>query len=385
MARSSPMAAVTPRRVVFWQSTMSPHQSACLRALAERPAVAGVHAVFTRPMDEARRRMGWRAPEYGRVAVHLCPDEATVADLLEAGDVHVFSEFIADPKVRAVFRRARAGRGLLGILSEGRDWRGAKGWLRRLHARTCERPMAADVRFVLAIGHLAREWYRRCGYPAGCIFDFPYVVESPEPPEVAAYYRGPVRLLFVGQLIRRKRPDLLLRALRRVSAEHWTLRVIGDGPERAAAEALAKASGFGGRVRFLGNLDNREVRRELAESDLLVLPSQWDGWGAVVNEALMSGARVVCSDFCGAADLVRDTAYGAVFRGDSPESLAAVLREQLARGPADSMERRDIMGYGESLGGPAVARYLAGIIGFVAGDGGPAPVAPWKVRAHGGP
>lgn len=373
-----------PRRLVFWQSTMSPHQSAYLRALAERPEVAGVHAVFMRPMDEDRRRMGWRAPEYGRVAVHLNPDEATVADLLEAGDAHVFSEFIVDPKVRAIFRRARSGRGLLGILSEGRDWRGAKGWLRRLHARTHERPMAADVRFVLAIGHLAREWYRRCGYPAARVFDFPYVVESPEPPEAAACYRGPVRLVFVGQLVPRKRVDLLLRALSRLAGEDWTLRVIGDGPERAAAEALAATFGCGGRARFLGNLDNREVRRELADSDLLVLPSRWDGWGAVVNEALMSGARVVCGDFCGAADLVRDTAHGGVFRGGSPESLAAVLREQLARGPVGGAERRDIVRHGETVGGPAVARYLAAIVGFVAGDGGPAPVAPWKIRAHGG-
>jgi glycosyltransferase involved in cell wall biosynthesis len=371
-------ALTKPRRVVFWQSTMSPHQSACLRALAELPGIGGVHAVFTRPLPAERRRMGWRAPEYGRVAVHLNPAEATVADLLEAGDVQIFSGFIAEPRVRAIFRRARGGRAVLGILSEGRDWRGAQGLLRRVHARFREGLMAADVRFVLAIGHLAAEWYRRAGYPPERIFEFAYGVESPESGEDSPDYRGPLRLLFVGQLIPRKRLELLLEALSRLPSRDWTLRVVGDGPERGRSEAGAGARGFGERVRFLGTLDNRDVRRELARSDVLVLPSRWDGWGAVVNEALMSGARVVCSDFCGAADLVRGTAQGGVFACDSAPALAAVLADQLRRGPVGAEERRAIRQYGECLGGPALARHLADIFAFVGGQTPNPPLAPWS-------
>ena len=63
----------------------------------------------------------------------------------------------------------------------------------------------------------------------------------------------------------------------------------------------------------------------LSAADVLVLPSHWDGWGAVINEALCNGARVVCSDFCGAADLVSDPRFGRVFREGSLESLTQAM------------------------------------------------------------
>src|SRR5437870_11248743 len=74
-------------------------------------------------------------------------------------------------------------------------------------------------------------------------------------------------------------------------------------------------------------------------ADLLVLPSRYDGWGAVINEALMSGIPAICSDNCGAADLVRSSVQlGAVFRAGSAIDLARVLGTWIRRGPLS--ERR---------------------------------------------
>jgi glycosyltransferase involved in cell wall biosynthesis len=355
--------------------------------MAELTEIREVRIVLRRPLDEMRRSMGWSEPDFGRARVQLGPtDQALSEPFLSAGEgtVQVFSEFVADQTIRGTLDRAAAGRGLIGLLSEGRDWRGLKGSLRSLHSFACERRYAGRADFVLAIGHLSRAWFLRCGFDPERIFDFAYVVERPEALGITVRNGSDrVQLLYVGRLISLKRVDVLLQALGTLGGTAWTLRVIGDGPERAALVDAARRAGVAGNVRFLGTMDNLEVRKELARADVLVLPSHWDGWGAVVNEALAAGTRAVCSDFCGAADLLRGTPHGAVFTCDSPDSLAAVLREQIARGPVSAPERRAIQQYAETVSGPSVARYLWEVIEFVAGRTRRRPVAPWIQRDAG--
>src|ERR1051325_5103774 len=114
---------------------------------------------------------------------------------------------------------------------------------------------------------------------------------------VEAASRARIEILFVGQLVRRKGVDLLLDALAPLWAEYPTLRLtlIGEGDERAALESQAAASGFRDRVTFAGARPADEVRTRLMAADLLVLPSRWDGWGMVVNEALAAGVPAIVS------------------------------------------------------------------------------------------
>jgi len=375
------------RRVYFWQSTPSPHLSAFMRALAELPGIEQVQAVFIQPLEKERLAMGWQEARFGDVEAHVRPDGQQLSKLLAESDgraVHVFSQFIVDPTIRQLFRRIGERPATIGLMSEGRDWRGLKGALRTLHSFTRERRMAGRCDFLLAIGHQSRTWHRRAGFRPERIFDFCYAVEQPAAIETGPpAYEGPARLLFVGQLIRRKRPDLLLQALSQLSAMEWDLQLVGDGPEFGTLLETARHLGLDDRIHWLGPQDNATVRRLLAETDLVVLPSHWDGWGAVVNEALMSGARVVCSDYCGAAELVDGTGHGGIFACDSANALASVLAGQIARGPVAAEERAAIKARSGRFSGPAVARYFVDILDSIQETGHPAPVPPWRIHADG--
>jgi len=374
------------RRVYFWQSTPSPHLSAFMRALAEMPGIEQVQAVFTRPQPERRLIMGWEA-DFGDVEVHYSPDGHRLSKLLEEADeraVHVFSQFIVDPAVRQAFRRIAERPAVIGLISEGRDWRGLKGMLRTLHSFARERRMAGRCDFLLAIGHQSRTWHRRAGFRPERIFDFCYVVEPPAAIETAPpAHEGPVSLLFVGQLNRGKRVDILLQAASDLTTREWELQIVGDGPELAALADMSRQLGIADQVRFPGAKSNAEVRQMLAETDLLVLPSHWDGWGAVVSEALMGGARVVCSDFCGAADLIKGTSYGGVFACDSAAALASVLAAQIGRGLVFAEERAAIRAYSEYASGPAAACYFVDILDSIQDKGRLPPTPPWKIHASG--
>jgi glycosyltransferase involved in cell wall biosynthesis len=112
------------------------------------------------------------------------------------------------------------------------------------------------------------------------------------------------RFLFVGRLVPLKRLDLLLQAFRDVAKPHDTLTIVGRGPCRDELAATADALGIADAVRFLDELPNDAIPVVMGEADTLVLPSDQEVWGLVVNEALAAGLHVVVSDRCGVAPSV---------------------------------------------------------------------------------
>jgi glycosyltransferase involved in cell wall biosynthesis len=106
-------------------------------------------------------------------------------------------------------------------------------------------------------------------------------------------------LLFVGRLVPMKRVERLLAAVVARAEATDQLWIAGDGPLRAALEA--QAAGCAGAVRFLGFRNQSELPDLMAAADLLVLPSQRDTWGLVVNEALAAGTPAVVDRSAGCA------------------------------------------------------------------------------------
>lgn len=100
--------------------------------------------------------------------------------------------------------------------------------------------------------------------------------------------------------------------------------LVGDGPSRPQLERLVDKLQLK-KVHFLGYKKNSEIPAIMSVHDVLVLPSIYDGWGAVVNEALMNGLFVICSDKCGAKDMIRSKDLGLVFKGGSEKELAECM------------------------------------------------------------
>lgn len=136
---------------------------------------------------------------------------------------------------------------------------------------------------------------------------------------------GP-RFVFLGQLIERKGVRELLDAFSTLAS--GTLTLAGDGPLRPLVDAAAQANP---RISCVGHVDFGDLEALLARSDILVLPSRYEVWGLVVNEALSAGLPVVVSDQVGAADdLVTAGVNGVVFPAGSVSALAGAMREVAA-------------------------------------------------------
>jgi glycosyltransferase involved in cell wall biosynthesis len=143
---------------------------------------------------------------------------------------------------------------------------------------------------------------------------------------------GPVRLLWVGQLIPRKRIDLALESLAHLKHLAWVFDIVGDGESRATLESQARQAGLSDRVRFHGFQPSPEEWYRRA--DLLLFPSWLENFPLTMLEAMARG--VPCLAFRG--DGVRyHNANGEILRhnqdgflADSDEDFCRQLGELIA-------------------------------------------------------
>ena len=103
------------------------------------------------------------------------------------------------------------------------------------------------------------------------------------------------------------------------------LLMVGDGEQRSACEALV--SDLNLPVTFTGFLNQNEVTKAYAVSDCLILASESETWGLVVNEAMACGLPVIVSDACGCVpDLIVAGETGYSFPCGDVEALADRMR-----------------------------------------------------------
>jgi len=115
---------------------------------------------------------------------------------------------------------------------------------------------------------------------------------------------GPLKLLFVGNIITLKGVDLALDALK-ASATDATFTLVGSGNYLPAVKKLAQNLGLGNRVNFRGRLPREEVLRMYSQHDVFVFPSLHDTGGYAVIEAMFNELTVICLDCGGPAVAVR--------------------------------------------------------------------------------
>jgi len=148
---------------------------------------------------------------------------------------------------------------------------------------------------------------------------------------------GPVKLLFVGSLIRRKGAADLLRALRQLGGSpggepgEFELTVIGDGPQEERLRAMASSLGLADRVHFEGFVGDREaLRNHYRRADLLVVPSRHEGFPRVITEAMSQGLPVVATNVDGIEMVLEHERECLLVEPKEPASLAGAIR-RLAR------------------------------------------------------
>ena len=140
--------------------------------------------------------------------------------------------------------------------------------------------------------------------------------------------RTPVRMVMIARFGAQKDHPTLFRALAGLRSLPWELDLVGDGPLMDETRRLAASLDLGERVRFLGQ--RNDVDRILAESQISLLATNWEGFPLSILESMRAGLPVIASDVGGINESVQDGATGYLVRRGDVDGLRARIAELLA-------------------------------------------------------
>ncbi|MDQ1239615.1 MAG: hypothetical protein QG577_1801, partial [Thermodesulfobacteriota bacterium] len=167
--------------------------------------------------------------------------------------------------------------------------------------------------------------------------DKPYVIANPgkdsvrggaSPDDVVSRSResGPLRILFVGNLIPRKGLHTLLDALAKLPTGQWILRVVGntktDPRYTAGIHKQVQRLGLEGGIDFLGTVTGERLSHLYSSSHILAVPSSYEGFGMVYVEGMAFGLPAIASTFGAACEIVKHGVNGFLIEPEDTQALA---------------------------------------------------------------
>lgn len=159
-------------------------------------------------------------------------------------------------------------------------------------------------------------------------------------------YFAEYKLVHVSRLEHEKKgQDILLYALNHLLNENklqanLSMDFVGDGKSREYLEELSETLGLSNNVNFIGNKPREWVYEHLADYDLFILPSRYEGFGLTVAEAMAAKLPVIAAHNDGPAEILAKGKYGFLFENGNPKDLAAKIFhvvDLLKQGKLDDM------------------------------------------------
>lgn len=372
--------STTRMPVTVWMNMPSPYQADFFRELNRREDVS-LNVVFAQEMEPMRTELGWKASGDGFSSLVLAKRfrllHVTKLAWQNRDRINIVNGVWALPP----FILAAGILTLLGSTifyhAETCDPRAPRSRIRLTVRNALGAIALRGARGVFAISTMAERLYAELGSNKTRVFPFGYF-KAHRLSQIGQTAKPAFEVLFVGQLVERKGVEILLNAFADVAEEypHAILTYIGSGPLEGVLRNNAESCGLADRVRLPGSVSSDLIDERIREARVLVLPSLFDGWGLVVNEALAAGVPVIVSDACGASDLVHRAADGIVVEADSQTAL----RNALARVLNSPEEYRpDAVLWRKRIGLPAVVTYFLECLRCGKSSKSEIPVPPWRL------
>lgn len=179
---------------------------------------------------------------------------------------------------------------------------------------------------MIAISPAVRDWMlERERMPAEKIIVIYNGIELARFPEkdVEGFSRPPI-LINVARFDEQKGHRFLIRALAEMKDVDWNLWLVGEGSLFGEIKEAVKEAGLNGRVKFYGN--RNDVPELLAQSDIFVFPSLWEGLGIALLEAGAVGLPIVATRVGGIKDIFKDNKNALLVSEKNEKDLGAAIK-----------------------------------------------------------
>lgn len=346
--------------LILFQNCVSPHQVPYIKELSINPNIEDVFLIVSRYDYKERQDMGWNNKKLiDNTAIKLIykPSKNIVQQLLSTNKnaFYFFSGIRADKDVFEWFKESLNYPVKRYIITEPPFTFNKPLWMHYIRFFLQDYKFVKYIHGVFAIGEDAVKYYKNISRQWK-VFPFQYVTEHNERTKGAA--KGNLKLLFVGNLCKRKNVKIVIEALKGLNNLEFT--IVGNGEEKMNLEKLAQEYKIP--VSFLGTKDMKEIPSIMQENDVLILPSLHDGWGAVVNEAMDLGLYVIVSNRCGARTMIDKGITGEVFISNNIKSLRGSIVHCLEIKDDIRKRIKDNIQSFDKFRGKSVAKYLINCI-----------------------
>ena len=327
--------------VVIWMNMPSHHQMAFFEALNSLKTVELIVNYYDQ-IPIAREKLGWKKmdslPSYQNFVLN-----ENVSKVLEAiegwkNKIHIVPGFnhpflkqllksLIREKVTWIHWSERTGKSFTKLLNY--DYKiirltypaflFAKGYFD--YARKINKYAIG----AFAISELAQIDFRQWGVEEKKIKLLNYALEELEPTSGA---KKDKIFIYIGALTKHKGIDVLIKAFNQlVRANEWKLILVGNDQSQGYYQKMVEKYKEQDRIRFTGSVPFNEINKFLSQSSVLILPTLFDGWGAVLNEAASLRKPLISTDQCGAAyHLIKDGKNGFKVKANSISGLREAMQ-----------------------------------------------------------
>ena len=270
------------QEIVFWQNIISPHQIDFLKELSNYYQTT---LIVDRKIDSYRKNDGWKTPDTEIINIYENPKEDILKSFFKKkNSIHVFSGIGAYKVVNKGFQIAIRNNARIGIISEPINFRGLKGKMKLIKGNWLRFMYNRKIDFIATTGDLGIKTYTKFGYDSYKLHQWGYFIEYSNNLEI----KKENSIIYVGQLIDRKQIYYLTKLLIENDLFKFDkFYILGKGSLANPIKDLINKSGLSSKIELKGRLSEKETKEYISKSKLMVIPSKFDGWAVVVNEALL--------------------------------------------------------------------------------------------------
>ncbi|MBQ9742141.1 MAG: glycosyltransferase family 4 protein [Ruminococcus sp.] len=297
--------------------------------------------VATDPMPEYRAQLGYDEDTDSKhdfiVKAYNGENEDVVRQLLTDSDVVIFGSCPDE------YIDYRAGLGKLSFIYTERFFK--KGTWRRFIPRTRKKVVNRVIRYsdfpvyILCAGAFVAYDLKLCGFDTDKCFRWGYFPQVNHYTHRPKRDNKPVKLLWAGRMLDWKHPCEALYAAKELAKAgvDFVLDIIGTGEEEQKLKELARKLNLSDKVNFTGAMSPDEVKAHMENADVFLMTSDcYEGWGAVVNEAMSTGCCVLASSVAGCVPyLIDDGKSGVIYqygnRKDMVQKLLLLVKDKKLR------------------------------------------------------
>lgn len=375
------------KELIFWFDQPPKVGKGCFNYISETWENTVVFA-YLHDFNKTRKSVNWDDDDYGKAQLielgpdaqakvdnlfQMYPDAIHIADGFKSEMMIYLKKYIMSGKYKFISFSERPG-------VYGKWW---KKMLKRVYIPLSEKRISKKyvdkICAYLPLGRTGVKTALKYGWNRDILYPFMY-----DPVDYVTDYNiypvgNRVKMLYVGRFSKyTKGTDILMKAIDLLKSDSKTYTLDMAGGYGDLREKALRWIGTKKNVNFLGLWDSKEVGMKMKKYDICIVPSKFDGWNLLVNEAIRAHIAVIVTDEAVSDELVTESNAGMVVPANSPKSLARAIDYAIANKELIEKWKYNAQKYTTCISSKSVGTYMMNIIRYEClGEGRERPSCPW--------